>query len=112
MNSKILLLGAVVTAFAATTFASNALLSPRAQDNQPKTAATAPAAVITVAYLDAATPLSPRLRTVQTRVVKGMVETRTPVQECAQHMQGTPRAITACSQSVTMPGCMKLASSK
>ena len=35
MKAKILVLGAVITAFTLTTFATDALLSPRAQDNQP-----------------------------------------------------------------------------
>ena len=37
MKTQVLLLGAVVAAFAVTSFAAEPLLSPRAQDNQIKT---------------------------------------------------------------------------
>ena len=51
MNTKVLLFGAVVAAFAITTFAAEPLLSPRAAGNQIKhvTAVATPAA-ITVDY--------------------------------------------------------------
>ena len=108
MNTKMLLLGAVVATFTATTFASDALLTPRAKDNQIKVVAAVPeTAAITVAYVKSATPVSARVQAAQIKVVKGILCDKNPVLECRNNMKGTPRAVTACSQSVTMPGCAK-----
>jgi hypothetical protein len=106
MNIKILVLGAVLTTLAGSTFAAGALLSPRAQGNQIKVAATSDAsAVTTLAYVDSVTPLSPRLAAAQTKVVKGLDNDRNPKLECLRTMNGTPKAVGACIQSTTMPGC-------
>jgi hypothetical protein len=58
MNTKIILLGAVVTAFAFTSFAAEPLLTPRAAGNQIKVASnqTIPAS-INVSYVQAGTAL-------------------------------------------------------
>jgi len=111
MNTKILLLGAIICTFGVATFASDALLSPRAQGNQIKVVAAAPeTTAIPVAYVASATTLSPRVQAAQIKVVKGVLADRNPALECRNNMMGTPKAVTACSQSLTMPGCMKLAS--
>jgi len=111
MKTKLLLLGTIVATLAGTTFASDALLSPRAKDNQIKVvAASVPTASVAVDYVDSATPISPRLQEARIKVVKGIIVDRNPALECRANMLGTPRAVTACSQSVTMPGCTKLAS--
>jgi hypothetical protein len=109
MNAKILVLGAVITTLAGSTFAADALLSPRARGNQIKVvAATGASAVTTVAYVDSVTPLSPRLQAAQPKIVKGLNHDRNPALECLRTMNGTPKAVGACLQSTTMPGCRTL----
>jgi len=114
MNNKILLLGAVVTSFTFTTFATDSLLVPRVAGNQPRiisSSATTPA--VTIAYVGAAAaPVSPRAQANQIKVVQGVASDRNPALECRNNMAASPRAVAACAQSVTMPGCMKLASLK
>ena len=113
MNAKMLLLGAVIATFTAATFASDAQLTPRAKGNQIKVATAAPETdAITMAYVESAKPFSPRVQAAQIKVIQGILSDRNPALECQRTMQGTPRAVTACSQSVTMPGCAKPASSK
>jgi len=114
MNTKALLLGSIVAVLAtAAAFAGNGLLSPRAQGNQIKVvSAQAPTAGITINYVDSLTPVSARAQAAQIKVVKGIVTDCNPALECIQNMQGTPRVVTACSQSVTMPGCKKLVAAK
>jgi hypothetical protein len=111
MNAKMLLLGTIVITLAGTTFATDALLTPRAQGNQIKVVVSTPTSAVAVDYVRS-TPVAPRYQADQIKVVKGIMSDRNPALECRQNMMGTPRAVTACSQSVTMPGCMKLASSK
>ncbi len=114
MKAKLLLLGSVITTLAVTTFASDAYLSPRAQGNQIKVVASASQfPVVTVAYVNSTTAtVSPRMQAAQIKVVKGVLVERNPALECRRTMLGSPKAVAACSQSITMPGCMKLASSK
>lgn len=113
MNAKMFSLAIAIATLSGTTFATDALLSPRAQGNQIKVVtASAPGDRITVAYVDAAQAVSPRVQAAQIRVVKGVITDRNPALECLRNMQGSPKAVTACSQSVTMPGCAKLASTK
>lgn len=106
MNSKILVLGAVISTLAGSMFATEAVLSPRAQGNQIKVVAAAPEAA-TVA--SPATLLTPRAAGSEIKVVKGFATDRNPALDCIGSMNGTPKAVGACSQSVTMPGCAKLA---
>ena len=108
MNAKMLLLGTVIATLAGTTIAGNALLSPRAEGNQIKVVASTPGPVITVAYVTSAQTISPRVQAAQIKVVQDILTDRNPALECRNTMPGTPRAVTACSQSVTMPGCAKL----
>ena len=111
MNTKMLLLGTVVLALAGTTFATDALLTPRAQGNQIKVVVSTPTSAVAVDYVKA-TPVAPRYQADQIKVVKGIASDRNAALECLQNMKGSPKAVIACSQSATMPGCMKLASSK
>ena len=62
MKTKVLVLGAVITAFAFTSFAAEPLLSPRAKDNQIKIVkSSVETPTVTVAYVDSsAALLSPR----------------------------------------------------
>lgn len=112
MNTKVLLLGAVVTAFAFTSFAAEPLLSPRAAGNQIKIvrsdAPTAPA--IAVAYVET-TPalLSPRAAGNQIKVVQGLNNDVNPALVCRENMLGSPKAVTECSSHATMPGCVTVA---
>src|SRR6266568_8125920 len=112
MNTKILVLGAVVTAFAFTSFAAEPLLSPRAAGNQIKIvrsdAPTAPA--ITIAYV-AATPalLSPRAAGNQMKVGQGVADDVNPALVCRETMNGSPKAVTECSSHANMPGCVTVA---
>jgi hypothetical protein len=109
MKTKILLLGAVVTAFAFTALAVEPLLSPRAAGNQTKivkSSVATPAA--TVAYVDA-TPalLSPRAQAGQTKVVKGMNNDVNPAPDCTKNMAGSPKMIAECAShpGAPMPCC-------
>ena len=112
MNTKVLLLGAVVTALNFTTFATDALRSPRAQSSQSKVVgSSAPAQAVTVAYVTTSTALlSPRAQGSLIKVVQGVTSDTNPALECRRHMLGSPKAITECSAHATMPGCLKLAS--
>jgi hypothetical protein len=108
MKTKILLLGAVVAAFSFSTFAADALLSPRAKENQIKVVSSSteiPAT--TIAYVDSTSPalLSPRAQGNQIKVVKGVFNDRNPYLECRNTMTGSPKAVTECSSHTTMPGC-------
>jgi len=74
MKTKVLLLGAVVTAFTFITFAADALLTPRAQGNQIKVVSSSvETPVITGDYVTPVSPalLSPRTADNQIKVVKG-----------------------------------------
>lgn len=73
MKTKVLLLGAVVTAFTFITFAADALLSPRAQGNQIKVVSSSvETPVITGDYVTVSPALlSPRTADNQIKVVKG-----------------------------------------
>jgi hypothetical protein len=112
MKSKVLLLGAVITAFTFTSFATDALLSPRAQGNQIKVAsnlATTPA--VTGAYVAPATAqLSPRAQGNQIKVASGLANGSNPSLACRSGMAGSPKAVAECSQHTTMPGCQTVAS--
>ena len=112
MNTKILVLGAAVAAFAFNSFAAQPLLSPRAAGNQIKTASRAESAApaVTVAYVETApTLLSPRAAGNQIKVLKGVSNEINPVTDCRNNMAGTPRAVTECTSHATMPACKTLA---
>ena len=112
MNTKVLLLGAVVTAFTFTTFATDALLSPRAQGNETKAVGSSvPALAITVAYVGptASALLSPRAQANQIKVIQGVANDQNPALGCRNSMVNSPKSVMECASHATMPGCMKLA---
>jgi len=114
MNTKVLLLGAVVTTFALTSFAAEPLLTPRAAGNQIKhvsTAAEAPTA--TIMYVDSKPALlAPRAASNQAKVVKGANIDANMAMDCAKNMGGSPKAVAECSAHTTMPGCATIAMDK
>jgi hypothetical protein len=114
MKNKVLLLGAVMTAFTFTTFAADALLTPRATDNQPKAIVSPEASpTVTIAYVDS-TPalLSPRAMDNQSKIVKGETGDSNPALACAKMMTGSPKAVSECAAHTTMPDCMTVATMK
>jgi len=112
MKSKVLLLGAVVTAFAITSFAAEPLLSPRAAGNQikiVKSSVDTPA--VTVSDVASGTALlSPRAQGNQIKVATGVANNFNPSLACRNGMAGSPKAVAECSQHTTMPGCQTVAS--
>ena len=114
MKSKALVLGAVVTAFTFASFATDALLSPRAQGNQNKVISSPVAApATTVAYAAPGTALfSPRLQGNQIKVASGVASDSNPSLACRNGMAGSPKIVAECSQHTTMPGCVTVASMK
>jgi hypothetical protein len=113
-TTKVLLLGAVVTAFAFTSFAAEPLLSPRAAGNQIKhVSSSVDTPTITVAYVDSGSALlAPRAAGNQIKAVKGLSNDSNPALACRNNMAGTPKAVTECSSHTTMPGCATMASLK
>ena len=114
MNTKVLLLGAVVTAFAFTSFAAEPLLTPRAASNQIKHVSNAvetPAA--TIVYVDSnAALLTPRAAGNQAKVVKGTNNEANVALDCAKNMAGSPKTVAECGSHTTMPGCATVAMDK
>jgi hypothetical protein len=114
MNTKVLLLGAVVTAFAFSSFAAPALLSPRAKGNQIKhVSGSAGTPAFAATYVEA-TPalLSPRAQANQIKVVNGMHNEVSLAQVCRNNMPGSPRVVTECSSHANMSGCVAITSLK
>jgi len=110
MNTKVLLLGAVMVVFTGTTFATDALLSPRAQASQNKVVPSSVATPLsTIANVDASSQLSPRAQANQIKVIKGVASNQRSTLECRSNMPGSPRAVGECSQHATMPGCLTVA---
>jgi hypothetical protein len=113
MKIQALLLGAVVLAFASSSFAAEPLLSPRAAGNQIKTVSATDAPAIAGDYVVAASAqLSPRAQTTQIKTVKGLAVETNPAAVCRETMNGTPKAVTECSSHANMPGCMSVAALK
>jgi len=111
MKTKLLVLGAVVTAFTFTSFAAEPLLSPRAAGNQIRVVSSqTPVTVITNTYVDKAPALtSPRAAGNEIKVIKGTVNETSSAQLCIRNMNGTPRAVAECASHATMPGCVSVA---
>ncbi len=111
MNTKVLLLGAVVTAFAFSTFATEPLFSPRAAGNQIKRSTNyVESQDLTSIRVAAGSPLlSPRAAGNQIRVFKGTSDDNNPALACRNNMIASPRAVTECSSHTTMPGCVTVA---
>ena len=108
MKTKILFLGAMVTAFTYTSFAGDVFLSPRAKDNQIKVVTSS---ISTqggaVTYITPASPavLSPRAKDNQFKVVKGVDNDFNPYLACQKMMTGSPKAVQACANNPAMPIC-------
>jgi hypothetical protein len=114
MNAKVLILGAVVTAFAFTSMATEPLLSPRAAGNQIKFASSsvqAPAPTAAAANSGSAL-LSPRAAGNQIKVLKDTLTGVNPALFCSRNMVTSPRAAAECASHTTMPGCVTLAQCK
>lgn len=114
MKTKVLLVGAVVTAFTLASFAAEPLLSPRAKDNQIKVVSGSvdtQGGTISYAYTvpGSSALLSPRAQVNQIKVVKGMNNDTNPALVCQKNMTGSPKAVSECSSHTTMPGCMTAA---
>ena len=112
-TTKVLLLGAVVTAFAFTSFAQSgaaALLTPRAAGNQIKhVSSSVDTPTITIAYVDSGSALlSPRAAGNQIKVVKGTNTDVNPALICQKNMIGSPKAVAECASHSTMPGCQTM----
>jgi len=109
MKIKYLLPAAAITAFTFTTFAADALLTPRAAGSQikvvPGITAVQPAPANAVL-------LTPRAQDNQIKMVTGVVNDSNPALACAKNMTASPKAISECTSHTTMPGCMKVASIK
>lgn len=111
MKSKVLLLGAVVTAFAITSFAAEPLLSPRAAGNQIKIVkSSVDTPTVAAAYVAPGNALfSPRAQGNQIKVASGLANGSNPSLACRSGMAGSPKAVAECSQHTTMPGCQTVA---
>ncbi len=109
MKTNVLLLTAAITTLSLSSFATDALLTPRAQGNQPRLASVATPAV-TVSYAAPATTalLTPRAAGNQSRMIAGTASDSNPALACRSNMPGTPRVVAECSQHTTMPGCAKV----
>jgi hypothetical protein len=115
MKTKIILLGAVVTAFTFTSLAANASLSPRAQTNQIKVvnrSLETPSATVAYTIPTSSVLLSPRAQSGQITVVKGQVNDVNPASACRNTMSGSPKVVAECSSHTTMPGCATVATLK
>ncbi|HXI71048.1 MAG TPA: hypothetical protein VNN22_11900 [Verrucomicrobiae bacterium] len=111
MKTRVLLLGAAITAFTFSTFASDALLSPRATDNQPKYVASS-ANDPDLLAASRSTLLSPRAYGNQIKTVAGVANDSNLALVCAKNMNGSPKMISECSSHTTMPGCVTVAALK
>jgi len=109
MKIQALLLGAVVVTLASSSFAAEALLSPRAAGNQIKVVATPAEAP---AVTGASALLSPRATGNQIKTVAGIANDTNPAAICRATMDGTPKAVTECSSHANMPGCATIVARK
>jgi hypothetical protein len=98
MKIKIVLLSAVVTAFAFNSFAAQPLFSPRAQGNQIKVInATDATPASDVTHEDATTVLlSPRAAGNRIKVGGGVDTDASRVSACQKEMTANSRALTEC----------------
>lgn len=108
MKTKVLVLGAVFTALTMSAMATDALLTPRQMDNQPKYA-TSSANDPDLLAASRSTLLTPRAFGNQIKVVKGVANDSNPALACARTMSGTPKMISECASHTTMPGCVTVA---
>jgi hypothetical protein len=106
MKTKILLLGTAIAAFTFTSFAADALLSPRVAGNQIKVVPGITAAHPAPASVSL---LTPRAGDSQNKSIAGVVNDSNPALACRNSMNGTPKAVGECNSHTTMPGCMTVA---
>ncbi len=108
MNTKsLVIVGAVVAAFALNSLATEPLLTPRQKDIQihvvPNQVTTAG---INVVYLnDSSALLTPRAKDTQIKVVQGIDSDVNPALLCRANMTASPRAIAECASHANMPEC-------
>ena len=113
MKSTVLLLGAVVAAFAITTFATEPLLSPRAAGNQIKHVSAVATPTVTITYTDSTALLTPRAAGNQAKTVKGVNSDVNPAMACRKNMGGSsPKVVAECAAHTTMPCCATVAMDK
>ncbi|HEX5400261.1 MAG TPA: hypothetical protein VFY06_14540 [Verrucomicrobiae bacterium] len=104
-TASLITIGAVaLTAITFNVAASDTLLSPRAAGNQIQSAA-GMANGVALAAAGTAT-LAPRTAGNQIKTVAGTANDVNPAAVCAWNMPGTPKAVQACVEHATMPGCM------
>jgi hypothetical protein len=101
---NLLTIGAVtLAAITLNVAASDALLSPRAAGNQIKQVSG------TANHANPAGPaaatVSPRAAGNQSATIAGVGNEVNPAVTCARSMNGSPKAIQACVEHTTMPGC-------
>lgn len=104
-TTKILLLGALVTAFAYGSYAGDVFLSPRAKDNQIKSVASSTETVAVATT--SATLISPRAKDNQLKAVSGINNEANPYLACQKMMTGSPKAVQTCADNPAMPLCNK-----
>jgi hypothetical protein len=104
-TSKVLLLGAVITAFSFSAFAGTGayLLKASADSNINRSADNT---VTTITYVDSTSAqLTPRAASNQSKIVKGSNSDVNPALACAKTMGGSPKQVAECSSHATMPDC-------
>ena len=107
MKTKLFLLGAAIAAFTFTSFAADALLSPRAAGNQIQVV---PGITAAQSASTSASLLTPRAGDNQIKSIAGVVNDSNPALACRNNMNGTPKAVSECASHTTMPGCLTIAS--
>jgi hypothetical protein len=109
MKTKMIILGAVITAFSLASFAADPVLSPRAKGSLV-TRASEVAPTTSITYVDASSALlTPRARGNEIKVVTGASVDANPALACRSSMIGSPKAVAECSAHTTMPGCAMVA---
>ena len=112
-TTKVLLLGAVVTAFTFTAFAQGGaaafLRAPVLRAPAINSPAETP--VVTIAYVDSsAALLSPRAQANQAKIIKGTNNDSNSTLACRNMMSiSSPKAVAECNSHATMPGCVTVA---
>lgn len=112
MKTKVLLVGAVVAAFALASFAAEPLLSPRANANQIKiVTSSVDTQGGTVTYITSVSPAlrSPRGQANQIKLATGTDNDVNPYVECRNMMTGSPKVVQACIEGGRMQSCVTVA---
>ncbi|HEX5399906.1 MAG TPA: hypothetical protein VFY06_12755 [Verrucomicrobiae bacterium] len=112
MKTKILVLGAVVTAFALTSFATEPLLAPRAKGNQIKVVTSSvdtQGGTVTYVTPVASAPIPPRAQENQIKMVKGTNNDSNAALACQKNMVASPKVVQNCIENGNMRGCVTVA---